>query len=267
VNKDFEIFARDSLTSNKLEMRELIEVKLHGDQAPEHLALYNHRCEEIYNVLRKLRREASGFLTKHDKEVLEDLQKNLRSYLRHVHVYEMIKGMYDKRQLEIKERERTNNGIIRLDKVTDRDLEDAGVSKREFDNIKVLLAVDEEMFKPSEWGAFSNYSQFVDLTKYQDKKLSKEVKDILYRPPKLKNLYLKYWQLAKVCEGMERTEHDKEILKDHRPRFPRKSADEVNLIEGLFATLVRMIEEDRRNYKPTQAASTQLMTELDHNVQ
>jgi hypothetical protein len=234
VNRDFEIFAKDSLTSGRPEMRELIEVRFNEGQSPEDLALYNHRCEEIYNVLRKIRREASGFLTKQDKEVLADFNKNLRSYLRHINVYEMVKGMYDKRQLENKERARTNNGIIRLDKVTERNLEDAGVSKREFEHIKMLLAVDEGIFKPSEWGSFSNYSQFVDVTKYQDKKLSKDVKEILYRPPKLKNLYQKYWQLAKVCEGLEKTENDEEILKDYRPRFPRKSAEEVNLIEDLF---------------------------------
>lgn len=232
-------------------MRELIEIKFDNGSAPLDLNLYNRRCEEIYNTLRKIRREASGFLTKHDKEVIEDLNKNLRSYLRHVHVYEMVKGMYDKRQLEAKERARTNNGIIRLDRVTDNHLEDAGVSRREFEHIKMLLAVDQEIFKPSEYGAFSNYSQFVDVTKYQDKKLSKDVKEILFRPPKLKNLYQKYWQLAKVCEGLEKTENDAEILKDYRPRFPRKTAEEVNLIEDLFQNLDKMIEEDRRNYKST----------------
>jgi hypothetical protein len=190
VNKDFEIFARDSLQSGRPEMRELIEVRFKGgNSAPENIALYNHRCEQIYNTLRKIRRDASGFLTKQDKEVVEDLKKNLRNYLRHVNIYEMIKGMYDRRTLEHKERARTNNGVIRVEKVTDGQLEDAGVSRREFEHIKLLLAVDQEIFKPSEYGSFSNYSQFVDVTKYQDKKLSKDVKEILFRPPKLKNLY------------------------------------------------------------------------------
>jgi len=94
-------------------MRELIEVRFKGgNSAPENIALYNHRCEQIYNTLRKIRRDASGFLTKQDKEVVEDLKKNLRNYLRHVNIYEMIKGMYDRRTLEHKERARTNNGVI-----------------------------------------------------------------------------------------------------------------------------------------------------------
>ena len=52
-------------------------------------------------------------------------------------------------------------------------------------------------------------------------------------------------------------------MKDHRPRFPRKTAEEINLIEDFYLSLERLIEEDRRNYKPTQAASSQLMQELD----
>jgi hypothetical protein len=73
LNKDFEIFARDSLTTNRSDMKELIEVRFTGStSAPEDLPLYNLRCEEIYNTLRKIRREASGFLTKRDKEILLD---------------------------------------------------------------------------------------------------------------------------------------------------------------------------------------------------
>jgi hypothetical protein len=75
--------------------------------------------------------------------VMEDLKKNLRNYLRHVNIYEMIKGMYDRRTLEHKERARTKNGVIRVEKVTDGQLEDAGVSRREFEHIKLLLAVDQ----------------------------------------------------------------------------------------------------------------------------
>ena len=55
-------------------------------------------------------------------------------------------------------------------------------------------------------------------------------------------------------------------MKDYRPRFPRKTAEEVNLIEDFFNALERMIEEDRRNYIPSQAASSQLMQELDEGA-
>ena len=127
----------------------------------------------------------------------------MRNYIRHVDVYEMVKGIYDKQQLELKERQLNNNGIIDLTKVTESHLEDAGVSKREFDHIKLLLKVDPELFKASEYGSFSPHAMIINVSKYEGMNLSKDVKEILYRPPKVKNLYDKYWQLAKVCEGRE----------------------------------------------------------------
>lgn len=139
VNKDFEIFARDSLTTNQPEYRELIEIRFKAQRDggglahPEDIGRFNTRCQEMYNMLRKLRREACGFLNNRDKDLAEDLLKNMRDYLRHIDLYEMVKGVYDKRQLEIKERRLTNNGIIEVDKVKEAHLEEAGVSKREFD--------------------------------------------------------------------------------------------------------------------------------------
>lgn len=137
VNKDFEIFARDNLASNDPEMRELISVPFlnsQGDlQTHEDIARFNLKCEDIYNTLRKLRRDASGFLTSRDKELMQELMKNMRGYLRHVEIYEMIKGFYDKRQRDIKDRQIFNNGMIRIENVTDANLREAGVSKRELD--------------------------------------------------------------------------------------------------------------------------------------
>ena len=52
----------------------------------------------------------------------------------------------------------TNNGIIHLHKVTDAHLKEAKVSKREFEQIKTLLTLDNEIFKPSEYGSFSPHS-------------------------------------------------------------------------------------------------------------
>jgi hypothetical protein len=54
--------------------------------------------------LRKLRREASGFLNARDQELMKDFMKNMRGYLRHIEVYELVKGFYDKKQREIHDR-------------------------------------------------------------------------------------------------------------------------------------------------------------------
>lgn len=252
LNKDFEIFARDSMATNFPEQREIIEIQFKpgheggGLTNSADIATFNVRCEEIYNTLRKLRRDASGFLTGRDKQLAKDFTKNLRNYLRHIDLYEMVKGMYDKNQLEIRERRLTNNGIIEVSKVTEDHLDEAGVSKKEFEHIKTLLALDAELFKPSEYGSFSPYSMIVDISKYEGVNLSKDVKEILYRPPKVKNLYVKYWQLVKVCENRELVENDREILTDYRPRFPRKTPEEIQIVDQILKRLDELVEEDKR---------------------
>lgn len=110
-------------------------------------------------------------------------------------------------------------------------LEQAGMSKREFEQIKLLLALDPTLFEPSEFGSFSPHSMIIDLSKYNPSDLSKDVKELLYRPPRVKHLYEKYWQLAKVCEGREKQEHDREILTDYKPRYPKKTKEETLLID------------------------------------
>ena len=207
--------------------------------------MFNERCEEIYNTLRKLKRDASAFLNKRDKELVADFNKNMRTYLRHVDLYELSKAIYDKRQRLMKDRE-MNKDIIDLSKVEHSQLEEAGVSKREFEHIKLLLALDPELFRPSEYGAFSPYSMLVDISKYTDKQLTKDVKEILYRPPKVKNLYDKYWALAKVCEDRDKEEFDREILTDHKPRYPKKSKEELALIDAIIQRIENLVEEDKR---------------------
>lgn len=69
--------------------------------------------------------------------------------------------------------------------------------------------------------------------------------------------------MAKVCENLEKQEFDREILTDHKARFPRKSAEEINLIEQLMSRLDLLIEEDKKILsKEGSAATTELMKEL-----
>ena len=172
LNSDFEVFAKDSLKVNQPEYRVMIEVRFKkgpnggGLENPGDIHLFNERCEEIYNTLRKLKRDASAFLTQRDKDVIAEFVKNMRSFLRHYDVYQITKGIYDKREAKKLERQNLINGIIDMSKVTDRHLEDAGVSRKEFDHIKLLWAVDPELFKPSDYGTFSPHSLLVDVSKY-----------------------------------------------------------------------------------------------------
>jgi hypothetical protein len=59
-----------------------------------------------------------------------------------------------------------------------------------------LINLDEEgLFRPPNLSSLSPHLDIVDIGKYGSKNLSLEVKEILYRPPKVKKLFEKYWEL------------------------------------------------------------------------
>ena len=63
-----------------------------------------------------------------------------------------------------------------------KDLDRAGVSQREYDLIKKLLELDEDIFAVRTGLDYSPYTYTVDLSKYDDKKIPQDCKEMLFRP-------------------------------------------------------------------------------------
>lgn len=168
VNSDFEIFARDALKIDDPMYKQIVELSFANKEghkmSEEDAAQFAQRSQEIESTLRKLRREARAFLTKKDKELLEDFIKNMRTYMFNFTLFDITKAFYDKRQIDLKNQSSAQLDLAKVNESVD--LEQAGLSKRDFDNIKALLKLDSEIFKPSELGSFSPYSQIIDISKY-----------------------------------------------------------------------------------------------------
>ena len=199
----------------------------------------------MLNTLKKLKRESAGYLHEKDDRVLDDLLKNMREFVcKDFNVFTVLKGMHDKREEQLRERKQP---AWRLDltKVKEADLGRARVSRKEWERIKLLTALDADIFKPNDFGVFSPHSLIVDMTKYREP-LPLEAKEILYRPPQLKMLYEKYWQLVGVVEGRAKEENDRKTLKEHHPRFPQKSTQELQAVDKILNALDLLIAEDER---------------------
>lgn len=148
--------------------------------------------------------------------------------------------------------------------MTENHLNTVGISKKEFDQIKLLLSLDKEFFKPSEYGTFSPHSMIVDLSQFES--LSKEAKNLLYKPTKVKLLYEKYWQLAKVVNDIDKEEKDRKILKDGYSRYPVKSKEEIELADRIYARIEELIDEDLKNLTDEQrtvASDSQITSDRD----
>ena len=90
--------------------------------------------------------------------------------------------------------------------MTDRVLEDAEVSRREFDMLKIVLKVNSRLFIDDEMKMHPThykenlFDAFVDFTKLP-KDMPKEAKDIFFRPKKMARLAQVYRDLIQTIEN------------------------------------------------------------------
>ena len=92
---------------------------------------------------------------------------------------------------------------LQLEDVTLDVLEDSEVSKREFDQLKMMMNLDIDMFRTDQFKIHRShfkenlYDAFVDFTKLPED-LPKAAKDILFRPAKMKRLSEVYRKLIRT---------------------------------------------------------------------
>ena len=72
-------------------------------------------------------------------------------------------------------------GLNHIQNLTMKDLEKAGVTKREYDLIKKLMNLDPEIFEIKEFNTnISPYTYTVNISKYSS--IPQDCKEILFRP-------------------------------------------------------------------------------------
>lgn len=125
----------------------------------------------IRNTVGKLARDNYNRINKTDREVIKVFSENPKKYLDLCGNLALdVKFFVEKVSKEHEERK--NMKLNHLETVTDKDLEAAGVSKREFSLITKLMKFDPEIFEWREFGEASPMSYVVDLSKYKDKKIT-----------------------------------------------------------------------------------------------
>lgn len=90
------------------------------------------RCKVILNTLMKLKREGSGFINEKDKGNVKELIKNMREYIYFsMDILETLRFIKKKRMEEEEGRKRED--VLDVKKVTNGDLKENKVSKKEFE--------------------------------------------------------------------------------------------------------------------------------------
>lgn len=200
--------------------------------------------DKLRNTVSKLHREHQSIITQEDRDIIEDFASRPEHFLNWDYELALdIKFLYDKRIVEQKERKEM--GMVHIRQVTDADLEACGVSKREFAMIRKLLDLDNDIFAYRDHRESSAFYYAVDLSKYDQKKIPKECKEMLYRPNKMRKLYERYWQVASHLDKKQKETLEIQNKKRYYPRKLAKTEEQYELMDRM----VEIVDETVANHK------------------
>lgn len=202
-------------------------------------------------------------LLQKDLDIVEEFEKDPRSFLDNsADLTIEIKKMYDKRIQQVKERNQMNT--YHIEQVTDKDLERCGVSKREFELIKKLMKLDNQIFAVKEFKLSSPYTYIVDLSKYDSKKIPQDCKEVLFRPKKMRTLYERYWAIASEFDKKDADEklaHNR--LRWNSYRHLKKGDDEFLLMDKIVEIIDRVVEENNKELNSIKYDKNKIISQAE----
>ena len=145
---------------------------------------------------------------------------------------------------------------LQLDQVTPEVLNDAGVSKREYEQIQLLLKIDKRIFDreskthPHYFSTENLQDHFVDFSRIKHpEKLSVEQKNILYRPQKFAHLTKQYREVCKHLKSnaMRKYERNYEqkvekiVTLSFEARRLKKPQREIDMQDKLYNAILKFM--------------------------
>ena len=199
----------------------------------------------------KLIRDFSSRINTSDREILKEFSMDPKSFLDYdAELCVDLKRLNDKRFKQIEERAKM--GMNHINTVTHKQLSRSGVSKREFDLIKRFMKLDGNIFEYKEYVEASPFNYTVDLSKYADKKIPQDLKEVLFRPQKMRRLYSQYWAIASELDVKERDHLDLINRKRWHPKRLNKLQEEYDMMDKFVSILKHVADQDVKYLKKMQ---------------
>lgn len=164
--------------------------------------------------------------------------------------------------------------------MTMEQLERANVSLREYKQVKMMMALNVNIFEDEfkihmqhDLEPHNVYNNFVDFHKLpHESKLTKQEKEILYRPERFAKLAKVYLRLidAMKTDYLQRQHEDIMRRKDfHRQtkvadRIPKKTQEEYDLIDKICRTIDRELELSPNEVAAFKQQTTEAEIPLDN---
>ena len=132
-----------------------------------------------------------------------------------------------------------------------RTLEEANVSLRQLEQIKMLVKVDAQIFvhtrHATHYSSYNLHDNLVDFTRLPPAdQLPKDAKALLYRPDKMQALSEAYRRVSLLLSSnhMRKQEQDRKVKTEHfrraqyETRFPQKQANELVYADRIHAKVL-----------------------------
>lgn len=259
-NSDLTVLSHDNMWKDVPEgSKKLIELDAKAfDDNSTGIERANKHSDTVSVSLAKCMRTHYQNMNKRDERALDDLAENLNSYLAvSMTLVDQVKRFYRLHRLDRNDRGSWDDLFTQLHEVTVEILEEANVSGRQFEQIKMLLKLDRDILNPmgkrhATFHTMPNlYDNFVDFTKLP-KDLTKEQKSILYRPKKMKELSECYRNIAvqvksaayRKLERQHEQEKTRAMKLNWEPRRIKKPAHETAIADKLWEAIDKFLSTD-----------------------
>lgn len=126
--------------------------------------------------------------------------------------------------------------------------------------IRKLLDLDNDIFAYRDHREDSAFYYAVDLSKYDQTKIPKDCKEMMYRPNKMRKLYERYWQVASHLD-----KRDKKTLESlNEKRYHSRKLAKTEAQYELMDRMVEIVDLTVAGYKKREMDSLIEETGLDN---
>lgn len=215
-------------------------------------------------TIAKMLRTGAGHFNDRDTAALNELKANFKLYMTQdivmLDYLRLVSKRFKRAQLDQQKKNEIINSFM---DVSEQVLKKSGVSKKDYDQIKMLMKLDKEIFmQEAKIHPDKNYLQendfdhFVDFSRLPEK-INKNAKMILYRPNLMAKLKKSFDAIVKAAENEEmiRIQEAEEwkAKKHHALRFQQritpKPESELKIIQDLLTFMDEFFDNEDKQRK------------------
>lgn len=214
-------------------------------------------------TIAKLLRTGYVAFNPNDTAALEELKANFGLYMSaDIVMVDYLRLLNKRFKRDVIDREQRDKLIASFLEVPDEVVKRAGVSKKDYDQIKMLMKLDREIFMPAGKMHPKNYLQTNDFDSFVDfsrlpEKINKNAKLILYRPNLMAKLKKSFDAILKEIESdLLRKMEEQEEWKIKRiqtnnywRRHPERQAEQDKIIQDLLQFIDEFFDKEMAEHK------------------